>query len=217
MDATGEGEIPQEGSRAIISGIEMEAQEEVERILSEAKNNADQRREYAKKQAKSILEEAEKKAAEQSKAVKTRMLSGVAIEVRRTSMGAMESIFNEIIGRVKVQLGGLVRSAGYSKVICNWIIEAAVGLGAETALVNASADERALIDKDLLKEAEQKVEKILVSPVKLVVSDDTPLRSQGVMLTAANKRTAFNNQVEARLRRRQSEIRAMVYEKIFGE
>jgi vacuolar-type H+-ATPase subunit E/Vma4 len=89
-------------------------------------------------------------------------------------------------------------------------VEAAIGLGAPEASVNASAAERRQIDEQLLREARDKVEALTGRKVALTVAEGDPLIPQGVVLTAADGRVEFNNQVATRLLRRQSEIRKTI-------
>jgi ATP-dependent protease HslVU (ClpYQ) peptidase subunit len=42
------------------------------------------------------------------------------------------------------------------------------------------------------------------------------LKSQGIVLTAADGRTAFNNQVRTRMLRNQRKIRTLIYNKILA-
>jgi vacuolar-type H+-ATPase subunit E/Vma4 len=51
----------------------------------------------------------------------------------------------------------------------------------------------------------------------LTLSDTPPLKSQGVVLTAADGRTAFNNQVKTRMLRKQREIRMLIYNALFTD
>jgi vacuolar-type H+-ATPase subunit E/Vma4 len=53
--------------------------------------------------------------------------------------------------------------------------------------------------------------------VKLTLSAAPPLKSQGVVLTALDGRTAFNNQVKTRLQRSQRQIRTLIYDALFTD
>ncbi len=68
------------------------------------------------------------------------------------------------------------------------------------------------IDELLLLEAARRVKEVSGVDVVLRRSAAQPLQGQGVVLTAGNGRTAFNNQVATRVERYQSEIRKLIYE-----
>ena len=89
-------------------------------------------------------------------------------------------------------------------------------MGAESARINASKEERALIDDRMLSEMARRIQKQTGKQISLTLSDANPLQSQGVVLTAADGRTAFNNQVRTRMLRKQREIRTMIYNILFN-
>jgi len=51
----------------------------------------------------------------------------------------------------------------------------------------------------------------------LILSEEEPLKSQGVVLTAADGRTAFNNQVKTRILRHKREIQTLIYNALFTD
>jgi len=203
-------------SRALISGIESDARKEADKILGEAKKRASELRMYTEKQIESILREAEEKARTQSEAIKKKVLSGVEIEVKRKSLYLKEKIFSEVLSRVKEEFKSLIQTPSYRTVLLNWIVEAAVGLGVDEAIVSTSKNEQHLIDEELLRRAEKQVSDILGKNVKLRLSRNSGTQ-QGIVLTASDGRTAFNNQVATRLLRYQQKIRDLIYTQLFGE
>ena len=105
----------------------------------------------------------------------------------------------------------------YRDVLKAWIVEAALGLRASEATVLATAAEMALIDDDLLAQTSAEVSRIAGTPVRLTRSKDWPANHQGVVLTSADRRTAFNNQVVTRLERYKGEIRKLIYGALRGQ
>jgi vacuolar-type H+-ATPase subunit E/Vma4 len=206
-----------DGSRALISGIEKDAKQEAEKIISEAEKRAEELTSHTEKQVRSIRKEAEEKAQVQSEAVTKKVLSGVEIEIKRKTLHMKEKIFSEILGRVKEEFVKRMQKPEYRDILLDWIVEAAVGLGAEEAEVSVSKGESGLVDAQFLKKAEKRAEKISGKKVGLKLSNDSPELRQGVVLTAADGRTAFNNQVSTRLLRKQREIRDMIYRELFGD
>ena len=53
--------------------------------------------------------------------------------------------------------------------------------------------------------------------INLQLSKELPLKSQGVVLTAADGRTAFNNQIRTRMLRKEREIRMTIYDTLFTD
>jgi len=207
----------EKGKAALISGIETDARAEVEKIIAEAEKKAAEKRQYAEKKIESILNEARQKAAEQAEAAKRKILSGAELEAKRRSMHLRDAAVHDILDLAEKKLNGMIGSADYGSVLVGWITEAAIGLDAESAQINASEKERALINDQLLSEAADRIHAQTGKRIKLTLSDAQPLKSQGVVLTAADGRTAFNNQVKTRMLRKQREIRTVIYNALFGD
>lgn len=205
----------EQGKVSIINGIERDAKVEAEKILSDAKKHAEERVQNGERQVQSILKDAGIKAQEQSEVVKKRLLAGLAIEVKRRRMQVQEQLIDEVLYRVKDELAAMIQRPEYPDIILSWIVEAMVGLGVIRAMVNASKMEREIIAKRLLRVAEERVKAQTDKTVQLELSKDAALNSQGVVLTAEDGKTAYNNQVSVRLLRKQNEIRKLIYDRLF--
>ena len=201
----------------LISGIEEDARIEEEKILKDAENQAAEKRKYGEKKIESLLNDAREKAREQADVVKKKIISGVELEAKRLSMRIQDALIQDIMDRVEKKLGSMIDDPNYRSVLINWITEAAVGLGADSAEVNASERERMIINDELLSETGRNFFELTGKQIALRLSDAPPLKDQGIVLTAADGRTAFNNQVKTRIRRRQRDIRTMIYDALFTE
>ena len=202
----------------MISDIEADAQVEADAIIKDAQKQGADKRKYAAQQAESLLEDARKKAKEQADAIAKKALSAADLEIKRRAMSAHDAVMREIMTRVEKRLEAMIDDKPrYRGVLVRWIAEAAVGLGAAEARVNATEAERAFVDAPLLTEASAAAEAQSNKKVTLTLSDELPLKSQGVVLTAADGHTAFNNQVTTRLRRRGRKIRSLIYDALFTD
>ena len=202
---------------ALISGIETDARAEAEKVIAEAENKTAEKRKYAEKRIESMLNDARQKAAEQAEAAKKKIISGAELEAKRRSMHLHDAVIQDILGLAEKKLNTMIGSADYKSVLASWITEAAIGLDAESAQINASQDERTLIDGALLLEVGDRIQTHAGRQVKLTLSEAQPLKSQGIILTAADGRTAFNNMAKTRMLRKQREIRTVIYNALFGE
>ncbi len=111
----------------------------------------------------------------------------------------------------------MIGKDGYKAILADWTTEAAIGLGAESALINASEKERALIDQKLIREVTEKVLSKTGKNVTLQLTSDAPLNGQGVILTAVDGRTAFNNQFKTRISRKERDIQMTIYKTLFAD
>jgi len=202
---------------ALISGIEMDARAEEEKIIKETEVQVAEKRKYAEKKIESLLAEARTRAQEQAEAAKKQIVSLADREVKRRSMRLRDVVMRDIMDCVETKLSSMTGDANYRSVLIDWLTEAAIGLDAESALVVASAEELKLIDDTLLSEVKERVRNRTGKQVMLTISDAPPLQSQGVILTAADGRTAFNNQVKTRMLRSKREIQMLIHNTLFAD
>jgi vacuolar-type H+-ATPase subunit E/Vma4 len=213
-DAQEEGNVI-EGTQQIVTSIDQEAREEVENLLAAANQAADRSILYAENQAASIIREAEERAEEQVDTLRTRILSGISIEAKRKTLHIREQLYDEVLQRATEMLAALMEKDEYRETLLNLITEAAVGLGASSITVNATGRELELIDRSMLDEAEKRVESISGKKIRLLKSQEPPLKSQGVLLSSEDNRVTYNNQMKTRMARKQMEIRSIVHERLF--
>ncbi len=206
----------EKGKDAMISGIVEDAHREEEKILQDAEKLADEKRKYGARKIETILSNAKAEADRQAEMLKRKALSDAELEIKRRSLSVRESMIQNIMNRVEEKLRSKISEAGYRSVLVNWIAEAAVGLDADVVKVNASQAERALIDDNLLAEAAKKVNTQTTRNVTMTLSDEKPLRYQGVILVTDDGRVAFNNQVKTRILRSQRKIHKMIYNAMFA-
>ncbi len=210
-------EPSEKGKAELISGIESDARIEVEEIIKEAEKRAAEKRKYSEKKIEALLNDARSEAQRQAEVVKGKILSAVDLELKRHSMSVRSALVQDVISRVENKLASMAGDENYRPVLINWIAEAFIGLGAEAAQINASQKERAMIDDRLLSEAKEKIHMQTNKQAQLKLSDAGPLKSQGIVLTAADGRTAFNNQVKTRMLRKQREIQMLIYNAVFTD
>ena len=201
----------------LISGIESDARIEEQEIIKEAEKQAAEKRQYTEKKIETLLNDARSEAQKQAEAVMNKMLSGVELELKRHSMSVRSDLIQDIMNRVEKKLNSMVDDENYRSILINWIAEAFVGLGVEAAEINATQKERAMIDDRLLSEVKEKIRMLTNIQAQLKLSDAEPLKSQGVVLTAADGRTAFNNQVRTRLLRNQRQIQTLIYNAVLAD
>lgn len=210
-------ESVEKGKALLIAGIEADAKDEEQQIIAEAQKKAEEKRQYTEKKIESILNDARTEAQRQAETVKKRILSGADFEIKRSSLRIRSVLMRDITERVEKKLALMIDDGDYKSVLKDWIVEAAIGLGADSAQVNTSEKERKLIDPQLLSEVTKIVEERSGRHVALSLSDAEPLRSQGIVLAAADGHTAFNNQVNTRMLRSQREIRTLIYNALFAD
>ena len=197
----------------LLAGIEADAQQEEEKILAEAEQQAADKRKYCDQKIESILTDTRARAEKQAEDIKRKGVSSVELEVRRRSLRLRDTILQDLMKRVEERMITRITTPDYRAVLRHWIVEAARGLSVDAAEVNASAAECELMDEALLSEAMEMLE----HKVALTLSKADPLGAQGVVLTSVNGRLAFNNQVRTRIQRHQREIQSLIHEALFEQ
>ncbi len=208
-------EAKEQGKEALIAGIEADAQSEAETILKEARVLAEEKRKVGLKRIDALLQEAEDKGRQQAEVITKKATSEVDMEIKRRSLRLQRDLLQEIMNRVEAQLATLIKTPAYRDTLLDWMTEAALGLGAEAVQVNTTEAERPLINESLLKTAAQRVRAQGGPDVTFTMSSGRPLTGQGIMLTAADGRTAFNNQVKTRMLRCQRQMQRLIVDALF--
>ena len=207
----------EQGKAALIAGIETDAANEAKSIIDEADKRAQEKLKYGQKKVDSILAEAEKKGKEQAQAVKRKIISDVDLHIKRSSLHMRDTVIKKVIKDTQSRLFNMIGNPEYRNILFNWVVQAVIGLDAESVQVNASAKELPLLTDKFLSEIADTVKKQTNRDVSLVISKTGPVKSQGVVVTSADGHMAFNNQVETRLARKKHEIYSMIYRALFPE
>lgn len=200
---------------AIVAGILLDADAEADRILTEAAAYAAQVAARAQDQAELIAREAGAKADHITASILADAQAKAAIERRRRSLALQEKLAVEIVERARKKIAALLPLAAYKEILRAWIVEAAIGLSAETATVNASMDELHLIDDAMLSAAEKDVLDASGKATRLSKVEGDPVIGQGVYLLAEGGRLAYDNRVATRFERNRADIRKLVYKALF--
>ncbi len=204
----------EEARQDILLGISTDAEAQANKLISDARDAASQRLEAVRRQAARIVAEAEEKTSKQISVIERETSTRVKAAKRRMQLEMKEKAYQAVIARCIEELKCLINSEEYGKILENWIVQAAAGLRAESTVVNCSALERDAV-RAVLKSAEAAARAAAGQPIALTLSDDPPLAGQGIVVTSSDGRIAFNNQIESRLFRFQTEIWKLIHDRLF--
>ena len=201
----------------IAEGILEDAEREARKVIAEAEKAKAERVAAATAQTERIRRETERNAEDRLESISRQADSAVTVAIRRSQLKSRETFLRKAGEGAAKRMAKLIDEPQYREILVRWIAEAAAGLNTDAAVVNASSRERGLIDEDVLHRASEQARELTGRLPVLSVSTDPPLPEQGVMLFAADGRTAYDNRVSTRMRRYNSEIRTIVYEGLKGE
>lgn len=205
-------DIRMDDTEAIAAGIMADAEAEAASVVAEAEAYAASVGARAAEQAQLAEREAAAKAVAQAQAIRADAASKAAIERRKGSLSLQEGIAASVVARAIELVAAMRSSPGYRDVLRAWIAEAAIGLSADSATVNAAKEDLPFIDEALLREAEAEARSSTGKPVSLRKVEGDPVLGQGVYLVADGGRLAYDNRVAARLERDKTAVRRRVYE-----
>lgn len=201
----------------LIEGINKDAREEARIIMEKARQYVKDREAGSAAKLAAITREAEEKLAHQVAEIQRTHNSNIAVEKRKIALRVRDRIIAEITTQARARFAAMIEEPGYTKILEDWILEAALGLNCEKAVVNASAAEKKLITAELLMKIEKQIQQLTGREFGLSYSPEPPLGAQGVVVTTSDGHTAFNNQVSTRLLRYQSQLRKLIYDALFGD
>jgi vacuolar-type H+-ATPase subunit E/Vma4 len=197
----------------LLDQVLKEAEAQARKLVDEAESQAEKKRENSKKTCDSIAAEAEKRTAEQLDHYCRQKEASFKIELKKLDLQVYEQSYARVMKKVRTILNEMADKKEYREFLIAMIAEGALGLGEEDIEIIAGEKERKHIDEKLLAESAAVVRKYSGASANLSLSSES-LGSQGVVLSAKNGRLIFNNRIEARLNRRQNEIRRLISDEI---
>ena len=197
------------------TNIQALAEEEAKQIIAEAEKKATDKLQIARQQRDTNITGAKKQAEEQVVQLRSDHERAISVQKHRRELKDREEVLRQVLQRVEDKFLQMVHDAGYRDILLNWTTEAAIGLNASEARISVSAAEQAYVDDAFIAEAQKKIE---ASGHRITLSFDKSAQAetrQGVVLYAGDGRTAYNNQVSSRIMRNGSEVRKLIFTKLF--
>ena len=124
-----------------------------------------------------------------------------------------EQLLEQTFATIRQQLATITSRPDYDTIVQHLIREAATHLGEEAFIVDADAKTRTLIDEAYLQRlAEDLHVHLELAPYQTNPDTGrTSFKGTGIVLTTVNGHQRYDNTFEARLTRRQDELRSTVY------
>ena len=205
------------GSREFLEEILLNAREEAKDIISGAEAKAESRKKAAAKQEEALLKEAESQL-DREKAHREKLADQkISSEIRRRKLQLRDRFMTDALAEAKTKLTAMTETDEYESLLADWVLEAVMGLAVDRVELNGRMRERNIMTSDWLKAQEQRVKESYGRTVGLSLSEEAPLLGAGVVAKEKGGRLVYNNQIETRLLRNQSDLRKVIYEELFEE
>jgi vacuolar-type H+-ATPase subunit E/Vma4 len=205
------------GSREFLDEILLNARREADELISQAEEQANARREGALFQEASLRKSTESQLERERHRGEKQADQKIAGEIRRKELLLRDRFMKEALGLAREKLIALTETEKYEPFLADWVLEGALGLDVAEAEVNGRKRERGIMTGPWLRKQEERLEADFGRKIKLTLSDDPPLLSAGVQIRQKKGRLMYNNQIETRLLRKQSDIRKLIYQELFEE
>jgi vacuolar-type H+-ATPase subunit E/Vma4 len=199
----------------LISRIRAEAEGEAEKIRTETEKSIAERKASLEKRIAEIREQTDARIAEEREQLVSRADAQITLLEGRAALRREDRIYREATDRTRQAIRDLRGSDGYTEMLAEWIVEAALGLGAEEATVLAPEADQPFLE-EAIAAARQKLE---TSAAEVSLRPDTSIAvsGQGVVIRDLAGRRSFSNLVEDRLRRYGTDLRQIVYHEVIED
>ncbi|MFO7781351.1 MAG: V-type ATP synthase subunit E family protein [Spirochaetia bacterium] len=205
-------------AKEIIDGILADAREEAEKIRSEAKSRVEDRRMLLSGRVQRVKDDAVSEAKKRIEEINRRTDAEISRAQRRNELARRRDVLAAVQQRARERIVEMSRegSDAYRQAMIGWIAEGAIGLEGTELTVSVAAGETELL-RDLLEEAQRTAREVGGRDVTLTAAAEPHAGSPGVVVSSPDGRTLYDNRVDSRIRRHETEIRRLVYEILFTD
>lgn len=205
-------------AKQIIDGILADAREEAEKIRADAKSRVEDRRMLLSGRVQRVKDDAVSEAKKRIKEINRRTDAEISRAQRRNELARRRDVLAAVQRRARDRIVEMSRegSDAYRKAMIGWIVEGALGLEGREFTVSVASGETGLLD-ELLEEAQGTARDVGGREVTLAAAAEPHGGSSGVVVSSPDGRTLYDNRVDSRIRRHETEIRRLVYEILFTD
>lgn len=198
-----------EKDNALISGILSDAEKNAEDIIRKARLEAEGIMDEGRDDVARALEAERRTSDFRMRQLKLREESGKRNIDRMSQMKNMDASYSLIMERVDSKIHDMVEDGSIRKAMISWIVEAAIGLDRDKAVVSFSRE--CPCDEGMLREASRIIEERTGTAIQL--SADTRFTDElGVVVSSEGGFVRYDNLLSVRKKRFAREIRKIVQE-----
>lgn len=201
---------PEEEIETLSRAILKEAQVDAEQLKEEARAKADAIRqrahEEAERERKAILD----RARQEAERLRSQSLASAQLKARTLQLEEREKLLDRVFQAAKEKLPEIQKRPEYSQLAATLLREALTQLRVNKAELRVDSTTRGLLEKGTLAEISRELngEYTLGEPLE---------EGLGVVVDAAEGKLHYDNTLETRLDRLQSNLRSSVHKILMGE
>lgn len=203
------------GSIDFLNVIVSDAEETAKRILKDAEQAAETKRNSAREEMAKWEAFFAEKTEQEKQRIEKNSQNNIEMERRKIELSLREQIISESIQAAMEKVKEFASSPGYADVLRHLLTEAVYGIGKTDLIVSISAAETPVVTQELLNRWAAELSKEIGVSLKLELSP-VRLRTQGISVSDREGRVVYDNRFETRLIRYQSAIRKAVSQAVAG-
>ena len=198
-----------EKENALISGILEDAEKRADDIIQKAKLDAEDIIKQGREDVARALDDERRTAEFRIRQLELKEESAKRNIDRLSELRNIDASYQLIMERVDRRIDQMVKDGSIRNAVVSWIVEAAIGLDLETAVVSSSRE--CPVDEQMLKEASEIIYQ--KTGARIVLKADRKLVGElGVVVSSEDGFVRYDNLLSVRKRRYMREIRKIVQE-----
>jgi len=201
---------PEEEIETLSRAILREAEVDARQIKEEAQAKADLIRQRAQEQAEKERKQILDHARQEAERLRGQVVANAQLKARTLQLEHREKLLDRVFDSAKQKLSAIEKRADYKKLVAQLLREGLVQLKANKAVVRADAATQKVLKDGVLDEISKELN-AEITPGN-VLEEGT-----GVIVEASDGHLHFDNTLETRLSRLQSQLRSSVYHVLMGE
>ncbi|MGQ9603665.1 MAG: V-type ATP synthase subunit E [bacterium] len=187
-----------------------DARSEADRIIEKARFALESGRKRAEIEAEEIRKDMIARTVGQIEKIRKREISLAKMEARRTLLNAREKLISIAYESIRRRLSDMRREPIYRESLLNLSSEAIKSVGGDRVILRFSNLDRNVVDQGFLDELLKRTDKRIEVEVRMDLSDE----KAGCIALSGDQRVVFDNTYDARMKRLEQTLRARIVEEL---
>ncbi len=201
-----------EGAKLIIEEINREAEQKINYILNQAKEEAEKIKAEAKKRANAKADWILRKAQTQAEIEKQRIIANARLEARKKKLALQEEMITEVLKALKERLSNLSKEE-YYPILIDLAVQGIREINETEVLISSNRATLELIRENFEDFRSKIIEKI-GRDVEIKLGDEIATIG-GILIQNSDRTVRVDNRFEARMDRLRSELRTEIANVLF--
>ncbi len=202
-----------EGAQLIIEEINREAEQKINYILNQAKEEAEKIRAEAERRARARAEWIFRKAQTQAEIEKQRIVASAKLEVRKKKLALQEELIGEVLKALREKLMELPEEE-YYRMLVDLTVQGIREINEDRVFISSNKATLELIERNF-EDFAARVREKLGRDVEITLGEEVDTIG-GVLIESPERTVRVDNRFEARIERLRSELRAEIAGVLFG-